>query len=151
MWSYQLRCRAVFHSRSAHMRSCTQPWQVMRAKLWASIRRRPSDERTTKERFLHEFFCFTRSSSTPGTGVGMAYAGRLTVPVDPPFVPMTPLQQAKRLSDGTTVLGFPAGLRWTARHDLSRFRNGYAFSDVCTNAPMRVLANWRHDHLFEDH
>lgn len=69
----------------------------------------------------------------------------------PPFVPMTPLQQAKRLSDGTTVLGFPAGLRWTARHDLSRFRNGYAFSDVCTNAPMRVLANWRHDHLFEDH
>lgn len=69
----------------------------------------------------------------------------------PPFVPMTPLQQAHRLADGTTVLGLPAGLRWTARHDLSRFRNGYAFSDVCTNAPMRILANWRHDHRFEDH
>src|SRR5699024_4032345 len=82
MWSYQLRCRAVFHSRSAHMRSCTQPWQVIRAKLWASIRRRPSDERTTKERLLHELFCYTRGSSTPGTGVGMAVAGMLTVPVD---------------------------------------------------------------------
>lgn len=71
--------------------------------------------------------------------------------ITPPFVPMTPLQQAERLSDGTTVLGFPAGLRWTARHDLSRYRKGYAFSDVCVNAPMRVLANWRHDHHFEDH
>lgn len=69
----------------------------------------------------------------------------------PPFVPMTPLKQADRLSDGTTVLGFPAGLRWTARHDLSRYRKGYSFSDVCINAPMRVLANWRHDHHFEDH
>lgn len=69
----------------------------------------------------------------------------------PPFVPMTPLQQADRLSDGTTILGLPAGLRWTARHDLSRYRKGYAFTDVCTNAPMRMLANWRHDHRFEDH
>lgn len=69
----------------------------------------------------------------------------------PPFVPMTPLQQADKLSDGTTVLAFPAGLRWTARHDLSRFRNGYSFSDVCINAPMRVFANWRHDHHFENH
>lgn len=69
----------------------------------------------------------------------------------PPFVPMTPLQQADRLSDGTTILGLPAGLRWTSRHDLSRYRKGYAFTDVCTNAPMRMLANWRHDHRFEDH
>ena len=69
----------------------------------------------------------------------------------PPFVPMTPLQQADKLSDGTTILGFPAGLRWISRHDLSRYRKGYAFSDVCINAPMRALANWRHDHHFEDH
>lgn len=69
----------------------------------------------------------------------------------PPFVPMTPLQQADRLSDGTTILGLPAGLRWTSRHDLSRYRKGYAFTDVCTNAPMRMLANWRHDHRFEAH
>src|SRR5699024_7309804 len=149
MWSYQLRCRAVFHSRSAHMRSCTQPWQVIRAKLWASIRR---------PRLMNEpprsVSCMSFSAShvvpAPREQVWEWHSregslSRLT----PPFVPMTPLQQAKRLSDGTTVLGFPAGLRWTARHDLSRFRNGYAFSDVCTNAPMRVLANWRHDHLFE--
>ncbi|MDY3128003.1 MAG: TIGR01777 family oxidoreductase, partial [Corynebacterium sp.] len=69
----------------------------------------------------------------------------------PPFVPMTPIQQADKLADGTTILVFPAGLRWTARHDLSRYRKGFSFSDVCVNAPMRILANWRHDHLFEDH
>src|SRR5699024_9257673 len=69
----------------------------------------------------------------------------------PPFVPLTPLHQAGRLADGTTVLGLLAGLRWAARPDLSRLRNGYALSDVCTNAPMRILATSRHDHRFEHH
>lgn len=68
----------------------------------------------------------------------------------PPFLPMIPLRQAERLSDGTTVLGLPAGLRWTARHDLSRYQRGFSFSDVCTSAPMRNLARWRHTHAFAD-
>lgn len=68
----------------------------------------------------------------------------------PPFVPMAPVQQANRLSDGTTIFSLPAGLRWTARHDLSRYRAGYAFTDVCIDAPMRKLAHWRHDHRFAD-
>ncbi|MEX3515981.1 TIGR01777 family oxidoreductase [Corynebacterium camporealensis] len=69
----------------------------------------------------------------------------------PPFSFMTPLQQADSLADGTTILGLPGGLKWIARHDLSRYRSGYSFADVCTNAPMRRLAHWRHDHHFADH
>lgn len=68
----------------------------------------------------------------------------------PPFLPMVPLRQAERLSDGTTILGLPAGLKWTSRHDLSRYRRGYSFTDVCVNAPMKKLANWRHTHDFAD-
>ncbi len=70
--------------------------------------------------------------------------------LSPPFLPMVPLRQAERLSDGTTILGLPAGLRWVARHDLSRYRRGYSFSDVCTNAPIKKLAHWRHTHDFAD-
>lgn len=68
----------------------------------------------------------------------------------PPFIPMVPLRQADSLASGTTTLGLPAGLKWVARHDLSRFRTGYSFTDVCISAPMRKLAQWRHDHLFAD-
>lgn len=69
----------------------------------------------------------------------------------PPFIPMKPLSQAESLSTGTTVFSLPAGLRWTARHDLSRFRTGYQFADVCVSAPMRRLSQWRHTHQFTDH
>ncbi|QPK78206.1 TIGR01777 family protein [Corynebacterium lizhenjunii] len=68
----------------------------------------------------------------------------------PPFLPMSPLQQASNLADGTNILGLPAGLRWVARHDLSRYRRGYSFSDVCINAPLRTLATWRHTRTFAD-
>lgn len=68
-----------------------------------------------------------------------------------PFTFMTPIQQADNLADGTSVLALPAGLRWTARHDLSRYQAGHAFSDVCVNAPMRRFAHWRHNHHFADH
>lgn len=68
----------------------------------------------------------------------------------PPFVFMTPLQQAESLADGTSILGLPGGLKWIARHDLSRFQTGVSFTDVCLTAPMRSLATWRHDHLFKD-
>lgn len=69
----------------------------------------------------------------------------------PPFLPMVPLQQADSLATGTTIFGLPAGLRWVARHDLSRYRRGYSFADVCINSPIKTLAHWRHDHLFADH
>ncbi|MEZ2121237.1 TIGR01777 family oxidoreductase [Corynebacterium sp. CCM 9203] len=70
--------------------------------------------------------------------------------LSPPFVPMTPLKQAARLSDGTTIFSLPAGLKWVARHDLSGYRRGHRFTDVCVSAPLRSLANWRHIHTFTD-
>lgn len=70
--------------------------------------------------------------------------------LSPPFVPFTPIQQAERLSDGTTIFSLPAGLKWVARHDLSGYLNGSRFTDVCTNAPVKALANWRHVHNFVD-
>lgn len=69
----------------------------------------------------------------------------------PPFLPLTPLTQADKLSDGTSVFALPAGLKWTSRHDLSNFRRGHRFTDVCTSAPVKMLANWRHVHDFADH
>lgn len=71
--------------------------------------------------------------------------------LSPPFVPMTPLRQADRLSDGTTTFALPAGLKWVSRHDLSAYRRGYQFTDVCTSAPFKAVANWRHVHQFADH
>lgn len=70
--------------------------------------------------------------------------------LSPPAAPMTVVQQADNLATGTTVFSLPAGLKWTARHDLSRYQAGYSFADICTNAPLRTLANWRHVHLFAD-
>lgn len=71
--------------------------------------------------------------------------------LSPPFVPLTPIRQAERLSDGTTVFALPAGLKWVARHDLSNYLRGRRFTDVCVNAPVKALANWRHQHEFADH
>ncbi|MCX7542808.1 TIGR01777 family oxidoreductase [Corynebacterium sp. P5848] len=72
------------------------------------------------------------------------------VRLSPPFAPMTPVKQAERLSDGTTVFSLPAGLKWVARHDLSGYRRGHRFTDVCVSAPLRSLSNWRHVHTFAD-
>ncbi|MCX7443807.1 TIGR01777 family oxidoreductase [Corynebacterium sp. P7003] len=72
------------------------------------------------------------------------------VRLSPPFAPMTPIREASRLSDGTTVFSLPAGLRWVARHDLSGYRRGHRFTDVCVSAPLRALSNWRHVHTFAD-
>ncbi|MGP6173091.1 TIGR01777 family oxidoreductase [Corynebacterium sp. A21] len=71
--------------------------------------------------------------------------------LSPPFLSMTPIQQAQRLSDGTTIFALPAGLKWVSRHDLSAYRRGFQFTDVCTSAPFKAVANWRHIHSFEDH
>lgn len=68
----------------------------------------------------------------------------------PPFVPLTPIAQASRLADGTTIFSLPAGLKWVARHDLSGYMAGTRFTDVCLTAPVKALANWRHVHNFID-
>lgn len=68
----------------------------------------------------------------------------------PPFLPMVPLQQTDSLATGTTILGFPGGLRWTAQHQLDGYEEFRRFTDVCINAPVRQFAHWRHEHRFED-
>jgi TIGR01777 family protein len=68
----------------------------------------------------------------------------------PPFFPMHPVKEAKRLSDGTTTYSLPAGLRWVSRHDLSAYRRGHRFSEVCVSSPIRSIADWRHTHSFAD-
>ncbi len=68
-----------------------------------------------------------------------------------PFAFMKPIQQAQSLGDGTSTLGLPGGLRWTAQHKLSQFREGYEFTDACVNSPIRRFAKWQHHHTFADH
>lgn len=67
-----------------------------------------------------------------------------------PFAFMTPVQQAKSLGDGTSILRFPGGLQWKAQHLLSRYQEGYSFSDECVNFPLRQLTQWRHTHTFTE-
>ena len=64
---------------------------------------------------------------------------------------MKPMQQAQSLGDGTSTLGLPGGLRWTAQHKLSQYREGYEFTDVCVNSPLRKFVTWQHHHTFADH
>lgn len=70
--------------------------------------------------------------------------------LSPPFFPYFPLQQTDSLASGTSILAFPAGLKWVARHDLAGYVRGVQFTDICTNSPVRALANWRHIHRFAD-
>ena len=68
----------------------------------------------------------------------------------PAFFLMHPVKEAERLSDGTTTYSLPAGLRWVSRHDLSAYRRGHRFSEVCVSSPIRSIADWRHTHSFAD-
>ena len=43
----------------------------------------------------------------------------------PPFLPMTPQTEATSLADGTTIFRLPAGLKWVARHDLTRYHHNH--------------------------
>nr|WP_255711746.1 TIGR01777 family oxidoreductase [Corynebacterium yonathiae] len=63
---------------------------------------------------------------------------------------MTPVQQAKNLGNGTSILRLPGGLQWKAQHVLSRYQEGYSFSDECVNSPLRQLIQWRHTHTFAE-
>lgn len=68
----------------------------------------------------------------------------------PPFALMRPVSVADSLADGTTTFAFPGGLKWVARHDLTGYRKGHSFVDVCVSAPVRKFAGWRHVHTFAD-
>ncbi|MDU0477789.1 TIGR01777 family oxidoreductase [Staphylococcus chromogenes] len=78
--------------------------------------------------------------TTPGA------VARLT----PPFAMMHPIQVADSLATGTTIFALPGGLRWVARHDLTGFQPGRSFTDVCTSAPIKKFAGWRHHHQFSE-
>lgn len=68
----------------------------------------------------------------------------------PPFTPMTPLQEADNIASGTAVFALPAGLRWEARHDITGYKKGHKFTDVCVSAPFKALTDWKHEHIFSD-
>lgn len=64
----------------------------------------------------------------------------------PKFVPMVPIEEPKRLADGTTVFSLPAGLRWVSRYNLVDYVPGQRATSLCIKAPLKALSNWRHTH-----
>ncbi|AKK03241.1 TIGR01777 family oxidoreductase [Corynebacterium epidermidicanis] len=68
----------------------------------------------------------------------------------PPFAHMYPVSVTDSLARGTTTFALPGGLRWVARHDLTGYREGHNFVDVCVSAPIKKFAGWRHQHSFSD-
>ena len=68
----------------------------------------------------------------------------------PGLLPMTPIEEAANLRDGTTVFDMPAGLSWRAEHDRGEYVAGHRFADYVANQPFRRALGWRHVHRFED-
>ena len=68
----------------------------------------------------------------------------------PGLLPMTPVEEAANLRDGTTVFDMPAGLSWRAEHDRREYVTGHRFADYVANQPFRRALGWRHVHRFED-
>ncbi|MET0703548.1 MAG: TIGR01777 family oxidoreductase [Mycobacterium sp.] len=73
----------------------------------------------------------------------------------PPWQPMTAVQEASSLSDGTAVLGLPGGLRWVAQHNPAAYDPPRRFMDELSSSglrswPARVIGYWRHTHEFTD-
>ena len=68
----------------------------------------------------------------------------------PPFLHMQADVEATNLRDSKTVFSLPAGLKWEAQHLAESFVEGERFADKCTNAPMRIVADWTHTHTFSD-
>lgn len=71
----------------------------------------------------------------------------------PPWQPVTALEQAESLRDGTSVLGLPAGLRWNAPHVADRYVAQRLFVDELDLqgrlSPAAKVLKWRHEHHFE--
>ncbi|MCV7225103.1 TIGR01777 family oxidoreductase [Mycolicibacterium komossense] len=74
----------------------------------------------------------------------------------PPWQPMTAVQEASSLADGTAILGLPGGLRWVAQHNAAAYDPPHRFVDELSSSgprswPARVIGHWRHTHEFTDH
>ncbi|MCB9375682.1 MAG: TIGR01777 family protein [Microthrixaceae bacterium] len=67
----------------------------------------------------------------------------------PPWQPLHVLSEAQSLSSGTAVLGLPLGIRWSARHLPSEYRDGARFVDRLDTPILRNLVPWTHEHCFE--
>jgi uncharacterized protein len=73
----------------------------------------------------------------------------------PPWQPMTVVAEANSLADGQAILGLPGGLRWVAQHDPAGYDPPRRFVDVLSSdglasLPPRLVARWRHTHVYED-
>lgn len=66
----------------------------------------------------------------------------------PPWQPVSIVQAASSLKDGTTVLGMPAGRRWIAQHEPERYQEGVRFADVLRSRPFLLPLSWQHTHEF---
>ncbi|MDQ6657347.1 MAG: TIGR01777 family oxidoreductase [Actinomycetota bacterium] len=63
----------------------------------------------------------------------------------PPWQPMTVVQEAANLRDGTAKLRV-AGAPWTSQHQRDGYVQGQQFVDELTSFPLRLVNPWRHEH-----
>lgn len=63
----------------------------------------------------------------------------------PPWQPMTVVQEAANLRDGTAKLRV-AGAPWTSQHQQNSYVEGQQFVDELTSFPLRLVNSWRHEH-----
>ncbi|MGI8416550.1 MAG: TIGR01777 family oxidoreductase [Nakamurella sp.] len=63
----------------------------------------------------------------------------------PPWQPMTVVQEAANLRDGTAKLRV-AGAPWTSQHQQDGYVDGQQFVDELTSFPLRLVNPWRHEH-----
>ncbi len=67
----------------------------------------------------------------------------------PPWQPVGIAQESDSLRDGSTVLRFPAGRRWVARHLPEQFEEGRRFADRLESRPFVVPLSWEHHHRID--
>ncbi|MGW9350548.1 TIGR01777 family oxidoreductase [Nocardiopsis flavescens] len=68
----------------------------------------------------------------------------------PPWQPVRLEAEAGSLRDGTAVLAFPGGVRWTAAHLPERYDPPRRFADRLVGRPLSAVLSWTHAHDFEE-
>lgn len=68
----------------------------------------------------------------------------------PPFLPITPVQEAESLRSGTSVFQLPVKMKWVVQHQAAGYQVGEQFVDVAASQPMKSATRWRHTHRFAD-
>ncbi len=73
----------------------------------------------------------------------------------PPWQPMKVIAETQSLADGRAILGLPAGMRWVAQHDPTRYSPPHRFVDVLSSQgprswPPRIVGHWTHTHEFSE-